>query len=71
MSNGATDVEDAQGNVTPAPWRAEADLAAWADINPCGSNNYSNDARLIREEFKGYFNFEGAVPWQWRKCGLA
>lgn len=63
-------MEDAQGNVFPAPWRSEADLAAWVDINACGSNNYSNDARLIREEFKDYFNLEGAVPWQWRSCGL-
>ena len=71
MSNCATDMEDALGNVTPAPWRAEAHLAAWEGINVCGSNNYSNDARLIREEFKNYFNYEGAVPWQWQKCGLA
>ena len=64
-------MEDANGDVTPAPWGAEADLAAWEDISVCGSNNYSNDARLIREEFKDYFNYEGAVSWQCKKCGLA
>lgn len=55
------DMEDDQGNVTPRQWRSEADLSAWVDISMCGSNNYSNEARMIRDEFKVYFNLEGAV----------
>ena len=29
------------------------------------SNNYGEDTSLVHEEFKNYFNNEGAVSWQW------
>ena len=31
------------------------------------SNNYSENAKKIREEFTDYFNKEGAVEWQWQR----
>jgi len=32
-----------------------------------GSNNYSNNAREIREEFREYFvSPQGEVPWQYK-----
>lgn len=69
VTKNLVDAEDEDGNVTPGPWRAEAG-AIWEEVQIGGSNNYSSDARVIREEFKSYFNLEGAVPWQWRMCGL-
>ena len=74
QSTAETDHEDTQGNVIPGTWRNGSDNSAvpttWLDYRPVCSNNYSNEARLIREEFKEYFNLEGAVYWQWRQCGL-
>ena len=39
---------------------------SWIDL-PClkHGQNYSNDSKQIRDEFQNYFNFEGAVSWQW------
>ena len=34
------------------------------------SNNHSSEAKLIRDEFKEYFNNDGAVTWQWHACGI-
>ena len=67
-----TDEEDSNGNLIPAPWRSDIsdDPSSWLDYNPSCSNNYSQEARLIREEFKEYFNLEGAVSWQWKQCGF-
>jgi hypothetical protein len=56
------DKEDGQGNIIAGAWRN--DNVSWQDFHPQCSNNYSNEARLIREEFKEYFNNEGAVTWQ-------
>ena len=35
------------------------------DAPKMGSNNYSLCAGLVREQYKEYFNNEGAVDWQW------
>lgn len=56
------DKEDMHGNVNPAPWRNDTELSSWLDFHPVCSNNYSNEARVIREEYMAYFNNEGAVP---------
>ena len=64
------DEEDEDGNITPAPWRSDVEMPCWEDFKPSGSNNYSDQARVIREEYMQYFNLEGAVSWQWRQCGL-
>ena len=66
----AIDKEDAEGNIIPAPWRNDSDLASWHEFHPSCSNNYSTEARLIKQEYMEYFNGEGAVPWQWKQCGL-
>ena len=35
-------------------------------LTKAGSNNYSRDAKLIREDFRDYFmSDKGQVPWQW------
>ena len=44
--------------------------SSWLDFSPRCSNNHTVEAKAIREEFKGFFNNEGAVPWQWKQCGL-
>ena len=58
--NAATLDEDA------GPGSAGQPCPSWIDL-PClkHGQNYSNDAKQIRDEFQNYFNFEGAVSWQW------
>ncbi|KAI4469620.1 hypothetical protein MML48_1g02418 [Holotrichia oblita] len=34
-----------------------------------GSNNYTREAAVIRDNFANYFHGEGAVPWQWQNVG--
>jgi hypothetical protein len=71
ISEHDVDREDLQGNLVPGTWRAaDNDMSTWQAFHPLCSNNHSNEARLIREEYKEYFNMEGAVPWQWRQCGI-
>lgn len=70
MVDGLTDVEDGQGNIIPAPWRLSDQQTSWLDYHPHCSNNFSNEARAMREEYMTYFNSEGAVPWQWELCGV-
>ena len=50
----------------PGEWRRDADnITGVQELSHIGSNNYSKQAALIRDEFKSYFNNEGAVDWQW------
>ena len=69
-ARGLADEEDAEGNVIPAPWRSEENKPQWEDFISSGRNNYSYEARKIRQEYLEYFNLEGAVSWQWRQCGI-
>ena len=48
------------------PGSAGQPCPSWIDL-PClkHGQNYSNDAKQIRDEFQNYFNFQGAVSWQW------
>ena len=40
--------------------------SSWLDLPPLiHGQNYSKDAKEIRNEFCNYFNLEGAVNWQW------
>jgi len=49
---------------------SEVTSSSWLDLSlPC-SNNHSSEAKLIRDEFKDYFNNDGAVSWQWHACGI-
>ena len=43
---------------------------SWFDLSLSCSNNHSAQAKLIRDEFKAYFNNELAVSWQWHACGI-
>jgi len=49
---------------------SEVTSSSWLDLSlPC-SNNHSWEVKLIRDEFKDYFNNDGAVSWQWHACGI-
>ena len=59
------DSDGLQG-VVPGQWRVEENqIMGLRDIDRLGSNNYSKNAKLIRDEFREYFIEEGAVDWQW------
>ena len=51
----------------PGEWRKDVDsITGLQELTYFGSNNYSKQAALIRDEFKRYFNSEGAIDdWQW------
>ena len=66
-----SDSEDHQtGEIIPGCWRSDPPSTSWCDFSPTCSNNFSNEAKGIREEYKEFFNNEGAVSWQWRMCGI-
>ena len=50
----------------PGEWRQDAShISGLASISNLGtSNNYSENAEWVRDEFKDYFNQEGEVDWQ-------
>lgn len=52
------------GEVVPGQWRCEVPLESMLELRPVSSNNYSNEAKMTRDEFKEYFNSNGAVSWQ-------
>ena len=58
---------DTENGTQLGEWRdlTQADQGLRAITN-AGSNNYSRDAKLVREDFKNYFmSPKGQVPWQW------
>ena len=64
------DVEDnATGHVIPGTWRNEALPSSWPNYQANCSNNYSGDAKTIREEYLQCFN-DGVVHSQWLQCGI-
>ena len=47
-------------------WRLdEQNIHGLLPISNHASNHYSEDARMVRESYKEFFNNEGAVDWQW------
>ena len=58
---------DSPAGVIPGDWRQDArGINSLTRIESLrSSNNYGEDARLVREEFEDYFCDEGAVSWQW------
>lgn len=54
------------GAVRQGQWRSEnANQVGIQDITNLGSNNYSLNAKAVRDSFRDYFNSSvGAVPWQ-------
>lgn len=57
-------------------WRSaavQAEDGALNNLRQVGSNRYSCEAACMRNNFKDYFNNEGAVEWQQRhvsSCGV-
>ena len=72
IPDGFMDSENDSGNVHPGDWRAivTGDTSALVNIGRVGSNNYSVEAKDVREN---YFNSpSGSVSWQYRcvtSCG--
>jgi len=67
-SEGTFDGENPDtGEVIPGSWRHEDKHENMLPLAQQGSNNYSNNAREIREEFREYFvSPQGEVPWQYK-----
>ena len=63
-SIGYVDQETERGQL-PGQWRDEASYqAGLIPLSNASSNNYSQDARIVRD-FRAFFNSEeGSVPWQ-------
>ena len=48
-------------------WREEAQSCeGLIEIQSQGSNNYSKEAKKVRDDFKDYFCKEGTLSWQWQ-----
>ena len=75
MPNGFIDAKDNSGNLIPGNWKSlvNKDQSALKPIRRTGSNNYRNNAKLVTETFKEYFNSKSdSVPWQLKhvtSCG--
>ena len=58
--------QETEFGITPGQWRG--DSSANTGLQPllnASSNNYTQDARIVRDNFRDYFNSEeGSVPWQ-------
>ena len=62
-----TDREEHNG-IRPGEWRHDLQhITGLQPINQIGSNNYSQSAKTVRDNFKDFFNQEGAVSWQWER----
>ena len=59
-------VDQEQPNgIIPGDWRKEqVTNSGLQPINRQASNNYTETAKIVRDNFKCYFNEEGAVSWQ-------
>ena len=57
--------QESPNGYCPGTWRDdESDTNGLQPLEKVGSNNYSKGAAVVRDEFKNYFNNEGAVEWQ-------
>ena len=63
-----TDRETSNG-VQEGQWRSEVssnEIGGLQEIPQLGSNNFSRDAKTVREDFLNFFNSpQGEVPWQY------
>ena len=57
---------DSRLGITLGDWRKEqANSAGLQQISQMGSNNYSRDAKEVRDDFRNYFcSTEGSLDWQ-------
>ena len=57
---------EVQGQVMQGQWRTDVHNQALQDVSNIGSNNYSRDAKNVRDNYRDYFCSDaGSVPWQW------
>lgn len=69
ITPGSIDVEDIQNRcIRPGDWRNLNNN--FVDLQRNGGTNSSEIAKDIRQRFVGYFNGNGAVPWQDDMCNL-
>ena len=75
VPDGFVDLEDNTGNFVPGDWRklASDGEGTLRNVSRSGTNNYTQQAKQLREQPEQYFNSEnGSVPWQYkhvRSCG--
>lgn len=62
---GLTDFVDEHGELHEGRWRSQ-DMDGLRQLGKLGSNNYSREAKNIRDRFGEFFMNSGAVPWQWK-----
>ena len=63
IQNAAMDVEDANHDMIPGAWRADANIPEVNNVR--GNNRDSAAAKIQRDYLKEYFNSPaGSVPWQ-------
>lgn len=60
---------DSDAYVVDGTWRAET-RSGMQPLRVRGGRNSTENAKLIRDKFKCYFNNEGAVEWQEQMIGL-
>ena len=57
--------KDNRSGLTPGDWRKEQENCAGLQTTNIGSNNYSKEAKKVRDAFKNYFcSPEGSLEWQ-------
>jgi hypothetical protein len=67
--SGCVDIEDHDiGEIIPRSWRNE--VTELSTASRLGSNNYTNPASLLRDQYATYFMEEGAVSWQLKMIGV-
>lgn len=68
VPSGFVDSENADGSLSPGDWRAivQYDESGMVSLGHVGGNRYTLEASNSRNDFKEYFNNDGAVEWQYR-----
>ena len=65
MPANLTDSEDENYNVIPGTWR-QITSSGLTNVAVTHDRHPSRFALAKRDEYRNYFNNEGAVPWQWQ-----
>ena len=62
---GSLDTENTHGSITPGQWRSDTEPQGLVPMSKQGSNNYTSNAKELRDYLCEYFNSDaGAVSWQ-------
>ena len=60
--------QDCPNGLQLGEWRCnKQNIQGMLPISSNASNKYSEDARMVRDSYKEFFNNEGAVDWQWER----